>query len=315
MSGRLPHLLPGCLLLSACLRVLAEGVVNRLWHLTKWFDGQTRASIASSSAQVEECCFLFLRVIKVPESHMSYACMHPFLLHPHLKLSVVPAQLLASGLVRRWEAQVSELQTQKRCALFSSFRRKPCLSLIRTQRSTMGIVAVSLSICEAVPHFSGTFVTFTLVSYSTQTYTSLSGAFWSLPLPLFHSFQQLWPALLGEPKPMVVLTCSKSKTFRVPLHHRMPIGLWLKQTIPFRSLSSHHALIKVGLSVQALASCNKFSNVARIPTAWHLNWNRKSTRISSSRQASKSLTSQDKALIWVSCCHATWLQLPWWLCE
>lgn len=52
----------------------------------------------------------------------------------------------------------------------------------------MCIVAVSLSICEAVPHFSGTFVTFTLLSYYTQTYTSLSAAFLkpsSSTLPLF----------------------------------------------------------------------------------------------------------------------------------
>lgn len=33
-SGRLPHLLPGCLLLSTCLCVLAEGVIHLLWHLT-----------------------------------------------------------------------------------------------------------------------------------------------------------------------------------------------------------------------------------------------------------------------------------------
>mmetsp|Transcript_61966 Transcript_61966/g.98130 ORF Transcript_61966/g.98130 Transcript_61966/m.98130 type:complete len:523 (-) Transcript_61966:186-1754(-) len=60
----LPHLLPGCLLLSTCLCMLAEGVIHLLWHL---------------------------------------------------ELSVVPAQLLASG-----------------------------LSLICTEGCTMGIMAVSL---------------------------------------------------------------------------------------------------------------------------------------------------------------------------
>lgn len=33
-SGCLPHLLPGCLLLSTCLCVLAEGVIHLFWHLT-----------------------------------------------------------------------------------------------------------------------------------------------------------------------------------------------------------------------------------------------------------------------------------------